>query len=164
VAALNQIVLRAGGILGVAMTPEGAHEIATRGRGTPRIVNRLLRRVRDYAQVVANGVITQEVAAVALTNLEIDQLGLDDNDRRLMRVIIELFGGGPVGLSTLAAALAEEVDAIEDVYEPFLLQLGMLQRTPRGRIVTRRAYEHLGMVVPDHLNPPASKSEQQRLL
>jgi len=164
VAALNQIVLRAGGILGVAMTPEGAHEIATRGRGTPRIVNRLLRRVRDYAQVVANGVITQEVAAVSLTNLEIDQLGLDDNDRRLMRVIIELFGGGPVGLSTLAAALAEEVDAIEDVYEPFLLQLGMLQRTPRGRIVTRRAYEHLGMVVPDHLNPPAPKSEQQRLL
>ncbi len=164
VAALNSIVLRAGNILGVAMTPEGAHEIATRGRGTPRIVNRLLRRVRDYAQVVANGVITQEVASVALTNLEIDELGLDDNDRRLMRTIIELFGGGPVGLATLAAALAEEVDAIEDVYEPFLLQLGMLQRTPRGRVVTRRSYEHLGMVVPDHLHPPAPKSEQQRLI
>ncbi|MFN5934039.1 MAG: Holliday junction DNA helicase RuvB C-terminal domain-containing protein, partial [Roseiflexaceae bacterium] len=162
--ALNDIVLRAGRILGVEMTPEGAREIATRGRGTPRIVNRLLRRVRDYAQVVADGIITQEVAVVALTNLEIDYLGLDENDRRLMRTIIELFGGGPVGLSTLAASLAEEVDAVEDVYEPFLLQLGMLQRTPRGRIVTRRAYEHLGMVVPAHLNPPAAKSEQQRLL
>jgi holliday junction DNA helicase RuvB len=162
--ALNDIVVRAGRILGVQMTPEGAREIAARGRGTPRIVNRLLRRVRDYAQVIADGVITQDVAVRSLTSLEIDQLGLDENDRRLMRSIIEMFGGGPVGLSTLAAALAEEVDAVEDVYEPFLLQLGMLQRTPRGRIVTRRAYEHLGMVVPDHLNPPAAKSEQQRLL
>lgn len=164
VAALNDIVVRAGDILGVNLTPEGAHEIATRGRGTPRIVNRLLRRVRDYAQVVADGTITQDVAKIALTKLEIDDLGLDDNDRRLMRTIIELFGGGPVGLSTLAASLAEEVDAVEDVYEPFLLQLGMLQRTPRGRIVTRRAYEHLGMVVPAHLSPPTPSGEQQRLL
>jgi Holliday junction DNA helicase RuvB len=135
--ALNDIVIRAGRILGVQMTPEGAREIAARGRGTPRIVNRLLRRVRDYAQVVADGVITQEVAVRSLTSLEIDHLGLDENDRRLMRSIIEMFGGGPVGLSTLAAALAEEVDAVEDVYEPFLLQLGMLHRTPRGRVVTR---------------------------
>ena len=164
VPALNDIVLRAGAILGVAMTPEGSIEIAKRGRGTPRIVNRLLRRVRDYAQVVANGVVTQEVASIALTNLEVDFLGLDENDRRLLRTIIELFGGGPVGLSTLAAALAEEVDAVEDVYEPFLLQLGMIQRTPRGRVVTRRAYEHLGMVIPDHLNPPGPKGEQQRLI
>ncbi len=164
VPALNDIVLRAGAILGVAMTPEGSLEIAKRGRGTPRIVNRLLRRVRDYAQVVANGVVTQEVASIALTNLEVDFLGLDENDRRLLRTVIELFGGGPVGLSTLAAALAEEVDAVEDVYEPFLLQLGMIQRTPRGRVVTRRAYEHLGMVIPDHLNPPGPKSEQQRLI
>jgi len=164
VPALNDIVLRAGAILGVAMTPEGSIEIAKRGRGTPRIVNRLLRRVRDYAQVVANGVVTQEVASIALTNLEVDFLGLDENDRRLLRTIIELFGGGPVGLSTLAAALAEEVDAVEDVYEPFLLQLGMIQRTPRGRVVTRRAYEHLGMGIPDHLNPPGPKGEQQRLI
>src|SRR5438045_1818237 len=107
-------------------------EIARRARGTPRIVNRLLRRVRDYAQVVGGGTITLEVAREALAQLEVDELGLDENDRRLLRAIIELFGGGPVGLSTLAAALAEEVDAIEDVYEPFLLQLGFLQRTPRG--------------------------------
>jgi Holliday junction DNA helicase RuvB len=143
--ALYEIVIRSARILGVAATPEGAREIARRARGTPRIVNRLLRRVRDYAQVVAGGTITLEVARDALAQLEIDQLGLDENDRRLLRAIIELFGGGPVGLSTLAAALAEEVDAIEDVYEPFLLQLGFLQRTPRGRIATRRAYEHLGI-------------------
>jgi Holliday junction DNA helicase RuvB len=143
--ALYQIVMRSARILGVDCTPEGAHEIAARARGTPRIVNRLLRRVRDYAQVVGNGVITLETARDALAKLEVDHLGLDENDRRLLRAIIELFNGGPVGLSTLAASLAEEVDAIEDVYEPFLLQLGFLQRTPRGRIATRRAYEHLGV-------------------
>lgn len=159
--ALNDIVVRAGRILGVQMTPEGAREIAARGRGTPRIVNRLLRRVRDYAQVVADGVITQDVAVRSLTSLEIDDLGLDENDRRLMRAIIEMFGGGPVGLSTLAAALAEEIDAVEDVYEPFLLQLGMLHRTPRGRVVTRRAYEHLGLTVPDHAGE-GKTSEQRR--
>jgi Holliday junction DNA helicase RuvB len=143
--ALYEIVIRSARILNVQATPEGAREIARRARGTPRIVNRLLRRVRDYAQVVAGGTITLEVAREALAQLEVDELGLDENDRRLLRAIVELFGGGPVGLSTLAAALAEEVDAIEDVYEPFLLQLGFLQRTPRGRIATRRAYEHLGL-------------------
>ncbi len=143
--ALYEIVMRSARILGVECTPEGAREIAARARGTPRIVNRLLRRVRDYAQVIGDGVITLEVARDALAKLEVDHLGLDENDRRLLRAIIDLFGGGPVGLSTLAASLAEEVDAIEDVYEPFLLQLGFLQRTPRGRIATRRAYEHLGI-------------------
>ncbi|HEX5692683.1 MAG TPA: Holliday junction branch migration DNA helicase RuvB [Roseiflexaceae bacterium] len=159
--ALYEIVIRSAGILGVAATPEGAHEIARRARGTPRIVNRLLRRVRDYAQVVAGGTITLEVSRAALAQLEIDELGLDENDRRLLRAIIELFGGGPVGLSTLAAALAEEVDAIEDVYEPFLLQLGFLQRTPRGRIATRRAYEHLSIPYNEKFGPDGS--EQTRM-
>src|SRR5439155_21689121 len=130
--------------------------------GTPRIVIRLLRRVRDYAQVESDGVITLDVSRVALAQLEIDELGLDENDRRLLRAIIELFGGGPVGLSTLAASLADEVDAIEDVYEPYLLQLGFLQRTPRGRIATRRAYDHLGL---SYTEKPAGDngSEQGRL-
>ncbi|KPV52995.1 hypothetical protein SE17_12205 [Kouleothrix aurantiaca] len=118
--------------------------------------------MRDYAQVVGGGVITLEVARIALAQLEVDELGLDENDRRLLRAIIELFNGGPVGLSTLAAALAEEVDAIEDVYEPFLLQLGFLQRTPRGRIATRRAYEHLGLPYLEKL-PAEGGSEQGRL-
>src|SRR6266545_1146133 len=160
--ALYDIVIRSARILGVQTTPEGAHEIARRARGTPRIVNRLLRRVRDYAQVVGGGVITLEIARVSLAQLEIDELGLDENDRRLMRAIIELFNGGPVGLSTLGAALAEEVDAIEDVYEPFLIQLGFLQRTPRGRIATRRAYEHLGLPYIERL-PPENGPEQGRL-
>ena len=111
----------------------------------PRIANRILKRVRDFAQVTAGDHVTLAVAREALDRLEIDQLGLDENDRRVLRAIVELFNGGPVGLSTLAAATAEEVDAVEDVYEPFLIQLGMLQRTPRGRIATRRAYEHLGV-------------------
>lgn len=161
-AALHEIVVRSARILGVATTPEGATEIARRARGTPRIVNRLLRRVRDYAQVVAGGTITLDVARAALAQLEVDELGLDENDRRLLRAVIELFHGGPVGLSTLAAALAEEVDAIEDVYEPFLIQLGFIQRTPRGRIATRRAYEHLG--IPYVERPaPGDTSEQARL-
>jgi Holliday junction DNA helicase RuvB len=143
--ALYEIVVRSATILGVLTTEEGAREIASRARGTPRIVNRLLRRVRDYAQVVGGGVITRDVARAALARLEVDELGLDENDRRLLHAIIELFHGGPVGLSTLAAALAEEIDAVEDVYEPFLLQLGFLHRTPRGRVATRRAYEHLGI-------------------
>jgi Holliday junction DNA helicase RuvB len=158
--ALYEIVVRSATILGVQTTEEGAREIATRARGTPRIVNRLLRRVRDYAQVVGGGVITQEVARAALLRLEVDELGLDENDRRLLRAIIELFNGGPVGLSTLAAALAEEIDAIEDVYEPFLLQLGFLHRTPRGRVATRRAYEHLGLPFSER---PADGPEQGRL-
>ena len=143
--AMDEIVTRSATILNVPIDPVGSREIGRRARGTPRIANRLLRRVRDFAQVVADGVITLEVARAALAQLEIDELGLDESDRRLLRAIIELFSGGPVGLSTLAAALAEEVDAIEDVYEPFLLQLGFLQRTPRGRIATRRAYEHLSV-------------------
>lgn len=159
--ALYDIVIRSARILNVQTTPEGAREIACRARGTPRIVNRLLRRVRDYAQVVADGTITLEVSREALAQLEVDELGLDENDRRLLRALIELFGGGPVGLSTLAAALAEEVDAIEDVYEPYLLQLGFLQRTPRGRIATRRAYEHLGL--PYLEKPAADGPEQGRL-
>jgi Holliday junction DNA helicase RuvB len=160
--ALYDIVIRSARILGVEAMPEGAREIARRARGTPRIVNRLLRRVRDYAQVIGGGVISLEIARAALVQLEIDDLGLDENDRRLLRAIIELFGGGPVGLSTLAAALSEEVDAIEDVYEPFLLQLGFLQRTPRGRIATRRAYEHLGIAYIERL-PPEAGPEQGRL-
>jgi holliday junction DNA helicase RuvB len=160
--ALYDIVIRSARILGVQATAEGAHEIARRARGTPRIVNRLLRRVRDYAQVVGGGVITLEIARVSLAQLEIDELGLDENDRRLMRAIIELFNGGPVGLSTLGAALAEEIDAIEDVYEPFLIQLGFLQRTPRGRIATRRAYEHLGIPYTEKLTPE-NGPEQGRL-
>mgnify|MGYP001056534432 CR=1 FL=1 len=143
--AMYEIVTRSSNLLNVPITPEGAREIGRRARGTPRIANRLLRRVRDFAEVVAEGTITLEVAKAALAQLEVDDLGLDESDRRLLRAIIELFNGGPVGLSTLAASLAEEVDAIEDVYEPFLLQLGFLQRTPRGRIATKRAYDHLGI-------------------
>jgi Holliday junction DNA helicase RuvB len=161
--ALNEIVVRSARILHVAATPEGSYEIARRARGTPRIVNRLLRRVRDYAEVVGEGVITLEIARAALAQLEVDELGLDENDRRLLRAIIELFNGGPVGLSTLAASLAEEVDAIEDVYEPFLLQLGFLQRTPRGRIATRRAYEHLGIPYVERAAPEDNGPEQGRL-
>jgi Holliday junction DNA helicase RuvB len=152
--AMREIVSRSAGILGMPISDEGAREIGRRARGTPRIANRLLRRVRDYAQVVADGQITLEVARTALAQLEVDELGLDENDRRLLRAIIELFNGGPVGLSTLAAALAEEVDAIEDVYEPFLLQLGFLQRTPRGRMATRRAYAHLGIAYVERQPPP----------
>lgn len=160
--AMTEIVSRSARILGVPISPEGAREIGRRARGTPRIANRILRRVRDYAQVVADGAITLQVARDALAQLEIDELGLDENDRRLLRAIIELFNGGPVGLSTLAAALAEEVDAIEDVYEPFLLQLGFLQRTPRGRIATRRAYEHLGLPYPDRALPTDDESGPQQ--
>jgi Holliday junction DNA helicase RuvB len=143
--AMYEIVTRSSGLLNVPITPEGAREIGRRARGTPRIANRLLRRVRDFAEVLADGTITLEVAKAALAQLEVDDLGLDESDRRLLRAIIELFNGGPVGLSTLAASLAEEIDAVEDVYEPFLLQLGFLQRTPRGRIATKRAYDHLGI-------------------
>ena len=124
-------------------------EIARRSRGTPRIANRMLRRVRDFAQVCADGVITREVADDALTRLEIDHLGLDAVDRRLLRSIITNYGGGPVGLETLAATINEEAVTIEDVYEPFLLQQGFITRTPRGRCVTRLAYEHLGLPAPD---------------
>ncbi len=142
---LKQIVMRSAGILGVEIEEAGAYEIASRSRGTPRIANRLLRRVRDFAQVRANGVITREVADASLTSLDVDKLGLDALDRRMLRSIIEFYGGGPVGLETLAATINEEAVTLEDVYEPYLLQCGFLTRTPRGRCVTRKAYEHLGI-------------------
>ena len=142
---LKRIVKRSAGILGVDIEEAGALEIASRSRGTPRIANRLLRRVRDYAQVCADGVITSAVADKALSSLEVDKLGLDALDRRMLRSIIDYYGGGPVGLDTLAATINEEAVTIEDVYEPYLLQCGFLPRTPRGRCVTRRAYEHLGI-------------------
>jgi Holliday junction DNA helicase RuvB len=143
VPALQQIVLRSARILGATVDEGGAHEIARRARGTPRIANRLLRRVRDFAEVMADGAITERVAQEALARLEIDELGLDQVDHRLLRTIIEKFDGGPVGLETLAASISEESDTIMDVYEPFLLQLGFINRTPRGRTATRLAYEHL---------------------
>ena len=142
---LKQIVMRSAGIMGVEIEDAGAYEIASRSRGTPRIANRLLRRVRDFAQVRADGVITREVADASLTSLEVDKLGLDALDRRMLRSIIEFYGGGPVGLDTLAATINEESVTLEDVYEPYLLQCGFLTRTPRGRCVTRKAYEHLGI-------------------
>ena len=142
---LQQIVERSAGILNVRIEPDGAYEIASRSRGTPRIANRLLRRVRDYAMVRANGVITREVANQALLNLEVDELGLDALDRRMLRSIIEFYNGGPVGLDTLAATINEEAVTLEDMYEPYLLQQGFLTRTQRGRCVTRKAYEHLGI-------------------
>ena len=145
---LSRIVTRSAGILEVPIEADGAMEIAKRSRGTPRIANRMLRRVRDFAQVKAGGVITRKVADEALTALEVDHLGLDAIDRRMLRSIIEHYGGGPVGLETLAATINEEAVTLEDVYEPYLMQMGFLTRTPRGRCVTRRAYEHLGLPVP----------------
>ena len=142
---LMRIVTRSAGILNVKIEPQGAYEIASRSRGTPRIANRLLRRVRDYAQVMADGIITKEVADKALLALEVDKLGLDALDRRMLKSIIDFYNGGPVGLETLAATINEDSVTIEDVYEPYLLQNGFLTRTPRGRCVTRRAYEHLGL-------------------
>ncbi len=142
---LQLIVKRSAEILGIEIVPEGAREIAFRSRGTPRIANRLLRRVRDYAQVRADGVITRDVADEALTRLEVDKQGLDSLDRRMLRAIIEFYGGGPVGLETLAATINEESVTLEDVYEPYLLQQGFLTRTPRGRCITKKAYDHLGI-------------------
>ena len=142
---LARIVTRSAGILGIEIEPGGALEIASRSRGTPRIANRILSRERAFAQVRANGVITQEVANDALLRLEVDKLGLDGIDRRMLRSIIEYYGGGPVGLDTLAATINEEAVTLEDVYEPYLMQQGFLTRTPRGRCVTRKAYEHLGI-------------------
>ena len=142
---LCTIVRRSAGILGIEIELSGAMEIARRSRGTPRIANRLLRRVRDFAQVTADGVITREVADLALNRLEVDHMGLDNLDRRMLRSIITYYGGGPVGLETLAATINEEAVTLEDVYEPYLLQQGFLTRTPRGRCVTQKAYEHLGI-------------------
>ena len=152
-AAMHAIVQRSARILGVPIDEAGAAEIARRARGTPRIANRLLRRVRDYAQVRADGVVTVDVARKALAMLEVDALGLDEIDRRVLRTIIEKFDGGPVGVETIAAAISEEADTIMDVYEPYLLQLGFLSRTPRGRVATPAAYKHLG------LEPPAAEQQ-----
>jgi holliday junction DNA helicase RuvB len=150
---LHFIVARSARILDVTIEESGAHEIAQRSRGTPRIANRLLRRVRDYAQVRADGVITATVAQDALALLEVDANGFDEVDRKLLLTIIDKFGGGPVGVNALAAAISEEPDAIEDIYEPYLLQIGFLDRTPRGRMATRRAYEHLGRALPPTAEP-----------
>ena len=157
---LCKIAVRSAGILGIEVEPEGAMELARRSRGTPRIVNRFLKRVRDFAQVIGNGVITKEIAAEALSRLEVDELGLDSIDRRLLSTMIRHYNGGPVGLETLAAAIGEEAVTIEDVYEPYLMQIGFLSRTPRGRCATALAYEHLG------ITPPAAENsvpEQMKL-
>lgn len=142
---LTQIVKRSAGILEIPIDDQGAYEIATRSRGTPRIANRLLKRVRDFAQIRGSGVIDQSTADSALTQLEVDKLGLDETDRRMLKTIIRSFGGGPVGLETLAASIGEESVTIEDVYEPFLLQIGFLSRTPRGRMATKLAYDYFGL-------------------
>ncbi len=153
---LTEIVRRGAQILGVEITPEGAYEIARRARGTPRVAHRLLKRVRDYAQVRGDGQIDRTLAREALEMLGVDEAGLDELDRLILRTIVEKFGGGPVGLETLAAALSEEKDTISEVYEPFLLKKGFIRRTPQGRVATPRAYEHLG------LKPPASVSAHTR--
>jgi Holliday junction DNA helicase RuvB len=145
---IREIVVRSARILGVPIDPEAAGELASRSRGTPRVANRLLRRVRDYAQVRADGRISRDVAQGALELLQVDRHGFDEVDRRLLLTIIEKFSGGPVGLGSLAAALSEERDAIEDIYEPFLIQIGFLERTPRGRVATPRAYEFFGLTGP----------------
>ncbi len=145
---IEEIVRRSARILNVPIDPDASHEIARRARGTPRVANRLLRRVRDFAQVRADGTITLAVALDALKLLEVDEHGFDDIDRKLLRTIIDKFGGGPVGLNTIAAAISEEKDAIEDIYEPFLIQIGFVDRTPRGRMATARAYEFFGLTAP----------------
>ena len=155
---LAQIVTRSAEILEIPIEADGALEIASRSRGTPRVANRLLKRVRDFAQVVSGGSITRESAKLALDRLEIDELGLDANDRRLLTALIKHYNGGPVGLETLAAAIGEEAVTIEDVYEPYLMQIGFLSRTPRGRCATVAAYQHLGLTPPD-----SADGGQQRL-
>jgi Holliday junction DNA helicase RuvB len=152
---LTEVVLRSARLLNIPIEPSAAAEIARRGRGTPRIVNRLLRRARDFAEVLSDGRIDAKLASEALRRLEVDDAGLDEMDRRYLRIIIEHYKGGPVGVDTLAAALSEPRDTLEDVYEPFLLQQGFLARTARGRVVTDRAYQHLGIALPAR--------EQQRL-
>lgn len=147
---LTDIVRRSAMILGIPCETDGAAEVASRARGTPRIANRLLKRVRDFADVLGNGQITREIASIALSRLEIDKLGLDSLDRRMLTMIIKGYGGGPVGLETLASAIGEESVTLEDICEPFLMQLGFLGRTPRGRIATRLAYDHLGIKPPDN--------------
>ncbi|HEX4923946.1 MAG TPA: Holliday junction branch migration DNA helicase RuvB [Bdellovibrionales bacterium] len=157
-ASLMKVITRSAKLLKVKLDPAGAEEIAKRSRGTPRIANRLLKRVRDYAEVKGDGKITHDLANYALNQLEVDQLGLDDMDRRILTLICEKFDGGPVGAETLSAALNEERDTIEDVYEPYLLQEGLIQKTPRGRVATRSAYEHIGVPLPSKM-----KTAQQLL-
>jgi len=152
---LTQIIIRSARIISVSIDSEGAHEIARRSRGTPRICNRLLRRVRDFSEVQGDPVITREVADQALLHLDVDSMGLDHMDQKLIRTLIEKFSGGPVGISTLAAAISEEKDTIEDLYEPYLIQNGYLARTPRGRVATKNAYEHFGI--------PYRKSPQEEM-
>ena len=154
---LSHIVTRAASLLHIEIEERGAWEIARRSRGTPRVANRLLKRVRDYAQIAGDGIITSEIADKALAMLEVDAAGLDRTDRAMLEAIIHRFGGGPVGRDTLAAAISEETETVEDVYEPFLLQLGYLQRTPRGRTATMQAYEHLGIPFPG--SAPAQQDE-----
>ena len=151
---LTDIIRRSAMILGIPCETDGAAEIAGRSRGTPRIANRLLKRVRDFADVMGNGQITKQIASIALSRLEIDELGLDSLDRRMLQMIIKGYGGGPVGLDTLASAIGEEAITLEDVCEPFLMQLGFLGRTPRGRCATKLAYEHLGITPPDDSGMP----------
>jgi Holliday junction DNA helicase RuvB len=146
---LKRIVMRSAGILGCEVSEDGAEAIAARARGTPRVANRLLRRVRDFAEVRGDGKVDQTVATEALEMLEVDGSGLDRHDRRLLLTIAEKFSGGPVGLSTLAVAIGEEQDSVEDVFEPYLLQQGLIKRTPRGRVATDRAFAHLGLAVPE---------------
>jgi Holliday junction DNA helicase RuvB len=150
---LEIICKRSAEILGVAIDGEGAREIAQRSRGTPRIVNRLLRRVRDYAEVDYDGRVTREVANDALNRMEVDTYGLDEMDRKLLFTIIEKFNGGPVGVGTISASIHEEKDSIEEIIEPYLIQIGFLDRTPRGRMATRLAYEHFNMKPPGSLKP-----------
>ena len=152
------IIRRTAQILDIEIEEQGALEIARRSRGTPRIANRLLKRVRDFAQVAGAPAITSDIASSALDRLEVDRCGLDRTDRRVLQVIIEKFGGGPVGLDTIAAAISESVDAVEDVYEPFLMQQGFLNRTPRGRVVTAAAYRHLGLPEPGRADGAKSTS------
>jgi holliday junction DNA helicase RuvB len=153
---LGRIILRSAGLLGVPTTEEGAAELARRARGTPRVANRLLRRIRDYAQVRADGVIDAEVARAALELLDVDEYGLDEMDVRILKAILEKFGGGPVGIGSLAVALGEDAETLEEVYEPFLIQEGFLMRSPRGRIATPRAYRRFGYVPPEGLADQAS--------
>jgi Holliday junction DNA helicase RuvB len=152
-AAMRQIVFRAAGVLGVETDPDGVDEIARRGRGTPRVALRLLRRVRDYADVRSDGLVSRTIAQEALDLLDIDAKGLDDIDRRVLKTVIEKYNGGPVGLSTIAASISEEADTIMDVVEPYLLQLGFIERTPQGRVATRLAYSHIGVEYPQNDQP-----------
>jgi Holliday junction DNA helicase RuvB len=154
---LVKIVVRSAELLEIPIKDKGAHEIAKRSRGTPRVANRILRRVRDYAQVEAEGVITRDVAMEALDMLNVDEQGLDKMDRHIMLTIIEKFNGGPIGLDTLSTAVCEEKDTLEDVYEPFLIQRGYIKRTPRGRVATKRAYQHFGLKMGDDVEAVQKK-------